>query len=197
MTPLGPISLPGRSIRLEPLAPAHAGDLRAAAGDSQMWRWFPADLSTTEGFDEWLAAALGAAEGGSEIPFAVVDTTSGQAIGSTRYLDISAAHRGVEVGWTWYARPAWGTAANPESKLLLLRHAFEDWGAIRLCLKTDSLNVHSRAAIEKLGARHEGDLRNHRIRRDGTFRHSSHYSILDSEWPGVRLALEERLRILN
>jgi len=108
-------------------------------------------------------------------------------------MDIAPAHKGVEVGWTWYGRDAWGSAVNPESKLLLLGHAFEDWGAIRLYLKTDSLNERSRAAIAKLGAKYEGDLRNHRIRPDGSYRHSSHYSILDSEWPEVKEGLERRV----
>jgi len=112
-------------------------------------------------------------------------------------MDIAPAHKGVEVGWTWYARSAWGGIVNPESKLLLLTHAFEDWGAIRLYLKTDSLNERSRSAITRLGAKHEGDLRNHRIRPDGTYRHSSYYSILDTEWPGVKRALLERVKTFD
>jgi N-acetyltransferase len=112
-------------------------------------------------------------------------------------MDVSVAHRGVEVGWTWYDRSAWGTAVNPEAKLLLLGHAFEAWRAIRLYLKTDSLNERSRAAIQKLGARYEGDLRNHRIRLDGSYRHSSYYSILDTEWPAVKAGLEQRLAELS
>ena len=108
-------------------------------------------------------------------------------------MDVAPAHRGVEVGWTWYRAASWGGPVNPEAKLLLLTHAFETWGAIRLYLKTDSLNVRSRSAILKLGARHEGDLRNHRVRPDGSYRHSSYYSIIDSEWPAVKLGLERRL----
>lgn len=145
----------------------------------------------------WIEEAVGLQRAGSEYAFAVIDRASGSAVGSTRYLDISAQHRGVEVGWTWYSRASWATAINPEAKYLLLSHAFEEWGAIRVCLKTDSLNLRSRAAILKLGGVHEGDLRNHRIRTDGTYRHSSYYSILDSEWPSVKDRLRARLSALR
>ena len=189
---LGPVVLEGRHVRLEPLRPEHAEDLLAAS-DPSIWRWMPVKVGGREDLDRWLAEAVAAEAAGAEYAFAVIDLTSGKAVGSTRYMDISQENRGVEVGWTWYARDRQGTAVNPESKLLLLTHAFEDWGAIRLFLKTDSLNERSRAAILKLGAKYEGDLRNHRIRPDGSYRHSSYYSVLDSEWPAVKRALEERL----
>ena len=190
---LGPVVLEGRHVRLEPLGLDHAEDLMAAAADPLVWRWLPDKVGSRLELDRWLEAALRAQATGAEFPFAVVDLRSGRAVGSTRYMDVSPGHRGVEVGWTWYATDAWGTAVNPEAKLLLLGHAFERWRAIRLYLKTDSLNARSRAAILKLGARYEGDLRNHRIRPDGSYRHSSYYSILDSEWPAVKLGLEQRL----
>ncbi len=190
---LGPTVLEGRAVRLAPLRPEHAADLIAAASDPELWRWFPAALDTPEEMTRWIEAAVAAEAAGSEYPFAVIDRPTGRAIGSTRYLDVAPEHRGVEIGWTWYARGSWGSSVNPECKYLLLRHAFEEWGAIRVCLKTDSLNSRSRAAIARLGGVHEGDLRNHRIRTDGTYRHSSYYSILDSEWPACRLRLEERL----
>ena len=190
---LGPVVLEGRHVRLEPLGLDHAEDLMAAAADPLVWRWLPEKVGSRLELDRWLDAALRAQATGAELPFAVVDLSSGRAVGSTRYMDVSPGHRGVEVGWTWYATDAWGTAVNPEAKLLLLGHAFERWRAIRLYLKTDSLNARSRAAILKLGARYEGDLRNHRIRPDGSYRHSSYYSILDSEWPAVKLGLEQRL----
>jgi RimJ/RimL family protein N-acetyltransferase len=185
--------LEGRWVRLEPLATSHAGDLLEAAADPVIWQWLPERVETREQIEGWIADALRAQEAGSEYPFAVVERESGQAIGSTRFMDVSEGHRGVEVGWTWYRRSDWGGPVNPEAKLLLLTHAFEVWGAIRLYLKTDSLNERSRAAILKLGARYEGDLRNHRIRPDGSYRHSSYYSILDGEWPAVKRVLEERL----
>jgi RimJ/RimL family protein N-acetyltransferase len=189
---LGPVVLEGRHVRLEPLRPEHAEDLLAAS-DPSIWRWMPVKVGGREDLDRWLAEAVAAEAAGAEYPFAVIDLARGKAVGSTRYLDISRENRGVEVGWTWYAREMQGTAVNPESKYLLLTHAFEDWGAIRLFLKTDSLNERSRAAILKLGAKYEGDLRNHRIRPDGSYRHSSYYSVLDSEWPALKRALQERL----
>ena len=190
---LGPVVLEGSYVRLEPLTQAHAGDLVAAGADPELWRWFPSALDSPDSMEKWVDEAIAASAGGTEYPFAVIDKSSGRAIGSTRYLDVSNQHRGVEVGWTWYSRSHWATAMNPESKYLLLGHAFESWRAIRLCLKTDSLNARSRAAILRLGAIHEGELRNHRIRQDGTYRHSSYYSILDTEWPDVKRRLELRL----
>ena len=194
---LGPIILEGPHVRLEPLEERHADDLLEAAGDSAIWRWLPERIESRADLQRWLGDAGRAQATGAEYAFAVVDRGSGRAIGSTRYMDVSVAHRGVEVGWTWYSTAAWGTIINPEAKLLLLTHAFEDWGAIRLCLKTDSLNQRSRAAILKLGASYEGDLRNHRVRPDGSHRHSSYYSILDTEWALVKAGLEERLARFN
>jgi RimJ/RimL family protein N-acetyltransferase len=191
---LGPVVLEGPHVRLEPLERRHGDDLAEAASDPLIWRWLPVHVATRPDLERWIDDALAAAAAGTEYGFAVVDRKTGRAVGSTRFMDITPAHRGVEVGWTWYARSAWGGVVNPESKLLLLTHAFEGWGAIRLYLKTDSLNERSRAAILKLGAKYEGDLRNHRIRPDGSYRHSSYYSILDSEWPEVKLALLERIR---
>jgi RimJ/RimL family protein N-acetyltransferase len=190
---LGPVLLRGSHVRLEPLSQLHAPDLLQAAADPLIWRWLPERVESEADLRRWIDAALAAQAAGSEYPFAVIDQASGRAVGSTRYMDVTRANRGVEVGWTWYRPADWGGPVNPEAKLLLLGHAFEAWGAIRLYLKTDSLNERSRAAILKLGASFEGDLRNHRIRLDGSYRHSSYYSILDSEWPAVRKGLEERL----
>jgi RimJ/RimL family protein N-acetyltransferase len=112
-------------------------------------------------------------------------------------MEVQPRDRGVEIGWTWYAPRCWGTTVNPESKYVLLRHAFEEWGAIRVALKTDVLNVHSQAAIRKLGARFEGVLRQHRIRRDGSYRDTVMFSIVDSEWPHVRERLLSRINVPN
>jgi RimJ/RimL family protein N-acetyltransferase len=190
---LGPVVLEGPDVRLEPLELRHADDLLVAARDPLIWRWLPERIESRADLESWLGDAARAQAAGTEYAFAVVDRGTGRAVGSTRYMDVSVAHRGVEVGWTWYSTDAWGTVVNPEAKLLLLTHAFESWGAIRLYLKTDSLNARSRAAILKLGAIYEGDLRNHRIRLDGSYRHSSYYSILDTEWPAVKADLEQRL----
>ena len=191
---LGQVVLEGTHVRLEPLDRRHADDLAEAASDPLIWRWLPVRVASREDLDQWIDDALTASAAGAEEAFAVVDRKTRRAVGSTRFMDIAPAHKGVEVGWTWYARSAWGGIVNPESKLLLLTHAFEDWGAIRLYLKTDSLNERSRSAITRLGAKHEGDLRNHRIRPDGTYRHSSYYSIVDTEWPAVKRSLQVRVR---
>lgn len=162
------------------------------AANDEIWTWMSARPDSAQAMSEWIKAALQAERHGQEYAFAIFDQT-GRLVGSTRYMDVQAANRGVEIGWTWYARPLWGTKVNPESKYLLLRHAFEDWGAIRVTLKTDLLNVHSQAAIRKLGARFEGILRQHRVRRDGTLRDTVMFSIIDSEWPTVRDRLLERI----
>jgi RimJ/RimL family protein N-acetyltransferase len=194
---LGSVVLEGPHVRLEPLEHRHADDLVEAAADPLIWRWLPVQVASPKDLERWIDDALAAAAAGTEQAFAVVDVPTGRAVGSTRYMDIAPAHKGVEVGWTWYARAAWGGVVNPESKLLLLTHAFEDWGAIRLYLKTDSLNERSRSAIARLGAKYEGDLRNHRIRPDGSYRHSSYYSILDTEWPAVKRSLLERVKAFD
>jgi RimJ/RimL family protein N-acetyltransferase len=119
---------------------------------------------------------------GTECPFTVFTKADNVIVGSTRYMDVRPSQKGLEIGWTWYSSKVWGTAVNPECKFLLLRHAFEDWGAIRVQLKTDNNNVHSQRAISKLGAKFEGRLRNHRLRRDGSYGDSMMYSVTVEEW---------------
>lgn len=197
MRALGPMTLEGRHVRLEPLRRDHAAALVAAAQDEELWTWLAFDLRTLAEVERWMEQAFAAEERGEEHPFAVLDARGGRVIGSTRYMEVQPAHRGAEIGWTWYARDTWGTAVNPEAKYLLLRHAFEDWEAIRVCLKTDARNVHSQNAIRKLGARYEGTLRNHRVRRDGTYRDTMMFSIVADEWPAVKDALERRIAALR
>lgn len=187
-----PITLAGEFVRLEPLDARHLDDLWAVAQDPAIWRWLPLRVENHGDLARWLEASVASGAAGRELPFAVIDAASGRAIGSTRYL-VDEPNRGIEIGWTWYGRSYWAGAVNPEAKLLLLRHAFDSWGAIRVCLKTDSRNERSRGAILRLGAVYEGDLRNHRIRPDGTYRDTSFYSILPAEWPAVRAGLEARL----
>lgn len=141
----------------------------------------------------WIDAALAEQRAGHEHPFAVVLRDGGRVVGSTRYMDVQPQHKATEIGWTWYAPDTWGTVVNAESKYLLLRHAFEEWGAIRVALKTDARNTRSQAAIRKLGAKYEGTLRNHRIRRDGTLRDTMLFSIVRDEWPDVKRGLETRI----
>ncbi len=193
MSDLGPVTLSGKHIRLEPLSRDHAGALLAAAQAPEIWTWMSAQPVTPEAMAAWIAEALEAQDRGLEYPFVVVHLASDRVVGSTRYLDVQAASKGVEIGWTWYAPETWGTVVNPEAKFLLLRHAFEAWGAIRVQLKTDLKNLRSQAAIKKLGAKEEGVLRRHRFRRDGTIRDSVIYSIIREEWPAVKAALEERI----
>lgn len=193
MAPLGPVTLRGRHVRLEPLRPSHAGALREVAQAKEIWTWMSAEPTTASAMEGWITWSLRLQQAGEEYPFTVVRLADERVIGSTRFMDIQAAHRGVEIGWTWYAPNTWGSVINPECKYLLFRHAFETWGAIRVALKTDRLNLHSQAAIKKLGATFEGTLRNHRIRRDGSLRDSVMFSVIASEWPAVKAALEERL----
>lgn len=190
---LGPCVLEGKHVRLEPLRMSHRPRLLAAAQDSD-WSWMSMDARTEEGMVQWIDIALEAQDKGTEFPFTVFRKDDGQILGSTRYMDVRPVQRGVEIGGTWYQSSVWGTVVNPECKLLLLRHAFEDWGAIRVQLKTDSNNVHSQRAILKLGAKFEGRLRNHRIRQDGTPGDSMMYSITSEEWrTSVKQSLSARV----
>lgn len=187
-----PLVLAHPCVRLEPLALEHAGALALAAESTETFRLFsrgPSEISASA-MREFIAYLLGPAQ---TVPFCVIDPASGEPIGITTYLDIKPAHRGVEVGWTWYTPRARGTKVNPAAKLLLLEHAFERLGAIRVCLKTDERNARSRAAILKLGARFEGVLRHTVIMADGFRRSSATYSILEDEWPSVRSGLLARL----
>ena len=193
VTALGPITLSGQFIRLEPLRAMHRDALVEAAQDDRIWTWLPKKVQTAEAMSRYIDAAQAEEAKGTVHAFAVVLQTSSRVVGSTRYAEITPLDRGVEIGWTWYAPDVWGTQVNPEAKNLLMQHAFENWQAIRVFLKTDELNQRSRAAIAKLGAKFEGILRNHRIRPDGSYRGSAFYSVIDSEWPQVRARLLERL----
>jgi N-acetyltransferase len=193
-TPLGPITLTGTHIRLEPMRPEHAAPLLEAGRAPEIWEWMPTRPISAETMGAWLAKALRAESQGREYPFVVIRLRDDRVIGSTRYLDVQEDDRTVEIGWTWYSPDAWGGVVNPEAKYLLMRHAFEDWHAIRVALKTDVKNLHSQAAIKKLGARYEGTLRNQRIRPDGSYRDTVIFSVIESEWPSVKARLEERIR---
>jgi RimJ/RimL family protein N-acetyltransferase len=187
-----PITLAGRYVRLEPLTLAHAADLFAAlAADPTIWRWWRVPPpATREGLEGLIAADLEAQARGAVIVFAQVEAATGRPVGSTSYLNISRPDRGLEIGGTWLGRPWQRTGINTESKYLLLRHAFEDLGAVRVQLKTDLRNLQSQAAIARLGAVREGVLRKHMLVRDGHIRDSVMFSIVESEWPTVKLRLE-------
>jgi RimJ/RimL family protein N-acetyltransferase len=188
-----PVVLEGRVVRLEPLRLDHAQDLAAVACDDEIWRYMPLRTPSSIGdVRAMIEDALSRARDGSEVPFATVVRESGRAIGSTRYIDIRRAHRGLEIGWTWIGREWQRTAVNTECKLLLIEHAFETLGALRVQLKTDARNVRSQRAIERIGAQREGVLRAHMILPDGFVRDSVMYSITSAEWPRVKAALVAR-----
>lgn len=187
------VTLEGGRFRLEPLADTHHAALCAVGLDDDLWRWTPKPVRTPDEMADYIAFALAERAAGRALPFAIIDKATGGAIGSTRFGAIEPAHRRVEIGWTWLARPYHRTAANTEAKYLLLRHAFETLGCIRVELKTDSLNERSRAALRRIGAREEGTLRNHMITASGRIRDTVYYSILEGEWPEVKRLLERRL----
>jgi RimJ/RimL family protein N-acetyltransferase len=188
-----PVTLEGRHVRLEPLGMAHLAGLAEIGLEEDLWRWIPTAVRTTEEMAAYIETALKEQERGISLPFAQVEPATRRAIGSTRYGNIDRTNHRVEIGWTWVGREWQRTAVNTEAKYLLLRHAFETLGCIRVELKTDSLNEKSRAAILRIGAREEGIFRNHMITASGRIRHSVYYSILDSEWPTVKARLETKL----
>ncbi len=189
------MELPAGVIRLEPLATQHAPDLFSVSRDPEIWRYFPdRQPQSVDEMTTWIQQAIAAQQAGTEVPFAIVNRRSGAAMGSTRYLDIQRTHRSVEIGATWLGAPARRTSVNTECKFLLLQHAFEALGALRVCLKTDARNERSQRAILRIGALYEGRLRRSRVLSDGFVRDTLYYSILDSEWPTTKAALESMLR---
>jgi RimJ/RimL family protein N-acetyltransferase len=190
-----PISLRGRFVHLEPLTLAHAPDLFAALTlDPSIWQWFPiAPPTSLADLEALLRTQLDNQAKGVVVLFSQVEPATGRAVGSTTYLNISRHDRGLEIGSTWLGKPWQRTGINTEAKYLLLRHAFEALGTVRVQLKTDRRNLQSQAAIERLGAVREGILRKHMLVRDGFIRDSVLYSIVAEEWPAVRARLEARL----
>jgi RimJ/RimL family protein N-acetyltransferase len=187
LLPSAPLS--GSIVRLEPLTAAHESEIEAASKDPAIWK-HTAFARTAK---DYVAAALVAKETGEQVPFIVRRLADGKVVGMSRLFEIDAHHKRCEIGYTWYIPEEWGTRVNPESKLLLMMHCFENWGAHRVQFKTDHENLRSQAAIAKLGAQKEGVLRAHMIRPDGTQRHSVIYSVTREEWPGVKAGLQARL----
>jgi RimJ/RimL family protein N-acetyltransferase len=185
--------LEGRLIGLEPIREEHREPLRAAAADPVIWAWMQIDGSEPEGFDRWFTHARREAEAEREVPFVTIQREGGAVLGSTRYMTLRPGHRGVEIGNTWLARSAWSTGANVEAKLLMLEHAFERVGAMRVEFKTDARNVESRRALEALPATFEGIFRKHMVIHAG-IRDSAYYAITDDDWPEVKENLERRLQ---
>jgi N-acetyltransferase len=186
--------LEGEIVRLEPLARRHEKELFEAALDERIWRWMPYDAGgSRERFQAWLEDALAASSAGTEAAFATLEAATGELVGSTRYLALRPEHRGLEIGWTWLTPAHWQTGANVEAKLLMLEHAFERLGCLRVEFKTDSRNERSRAALAALPAQFEGIFRKHMLVRGGERRDSAYYSIIDDEWPEVRENLARRI----
>jgi len=180
-------------VRLEPLDLAHLDDLCTVGLDQELWRWIPNRLRNREDMRRYIDTALREQGAGASLPFAVIHRESGRAIGSTRYGNINLPNKRVEIGWTWYAPAFQRTPVNTECKLLLLTHAFEQLGMIRVEFKTDGLNERSRNALSRIGAVQEGIFRKHLICESGRIRDTVYFSILDSEWPEKKRALQSRL----
>ncbi len=190
---LEPVTLEGHAVRLEPLSRDHVDELRDAATAGQQWRLFYTFVPKPDGVLEYVEEALGGLSEGRFLPWVVRELAGGTVIGSTRFHDVVPSIRRVEIGYTWYT-PAWQrTHVNTTCKLLLLEHAFERLRCGVVGFRTDLMNLRSQAAIEALGAKRDGVLRHHGIRRDGSPRDDVMYSILRSEWPSVRKHLETRL----
>lgn len=185
--------LEGGLVVLEPLTAAHGDELWEAAQAPEIWDWLTNIGADRAIFAEFMRVSLQAAEAGSEGVFAVRRRADRRVVGSSRYLNVRPADRVVEIGWTWFNPAAWRTGVNLETKLLLLAHAFETLGCVRVELKTDARNERSRGAMAALPAQFEGVLRKHMIVPGIGQRDSAYYSVIDSEWPAVRANLERRL----
>ncbi len=192
-----PVVLEGSIVRLEPLSLDHLPALVSVGLDADVWRWMPRAVSTPADMRSYVETALAARAAGSEMPFATIERASGSVVGSTRYMAIEPRHRRLEIGNTWLA-PAWQrTAINSEAKLLMLAHAFNVAGALRVEFKTDALNDKSRAALLGIGATEEGTLRRHMLTDGGRQRDSAYFSVIEPEWPSVRRHLERRIARLT
>lgn len=191
---VAPITLKGTHVRLEPLSLDHHAALCEVGLDPELWRWTAADVRSPEDLRRYIQRALQEQREGRSLPFVTLERASWKPVGSTRFGSIETEHRRVEIGWTWIARDWQRTAINTEAKLLMLTHAFDVWGVQRVEFKTNAMNYRSRTAIARLGAKEEGTLRKHMISERGVPRDSVYFSILDTEWAGVRAGLEAKLR---
>lgn len=189
-----PEVLEGSRVKLIPLVMDHAEELWESAKNEDLWQHYTfRRMENFDKFKDFLAGSLKEAETGKGFTFTIIDKATGKMRGGTSFLDIQPASRSLEIGRTWLAKELHGTGFNAECKFLLLRYCFEEMKLIRVFFKTDSNNIRSQKAMEKIGARFEGVLRNHMIRDDGTFRHSAYYSIIEGEWKEVKEKLSEQL----
>lgn len=180
---VAPVTLEGSIIRLVPMERRYAEALFAVAEFQELWSWTgTAPITSLDIMRTYIETALTEQEAGRAVPFVMIDRSTGEVIGSTRFANISAPDRRVEIGWTWIRPDRQRSGANREAKCLMLRHAFDEWGALRVEIKADALNAKSRAAIERLGGTYEGLLRQHMVVKKGRVRDTVYYSILDTEW---------------
>jgi RimJ/RimL family protein N-acetyltransferase len=189
-----PVTLRGSVVALEPMRMDHVDALTRVGLDPELWRWIPSSVSSAEEMRGYVATALDEQRWGVSLPFVIIARGTEQVVGSTRYGNIDLANRRLEIGWTWVTAAHQRTAVNTEAKLLLLTHAFERLQVNRVELKTDALNLKSRAAITRLGAIEEGTLRKHLVTSTGRIRDTVYFSIIDTEWPAVKRRLEAWLQ---
>ena len=189
MSFVSPVTLSARGITLVPLALAHEEGLRAAAADGELWKLRITSVPEPEQTVQYIETALAMRQDGNRFAFAVTDAATGTVLGCSSYHDIVPAVKRLEIGWTWYAKRCQRTHVNTTAKLLLMTHAFETLNCLVVGWRTDNFNFASQAAIERLGARKDGVIRGHALRRDGTIRDTVMYSLRSGEWPEVKAQL--------
>jgi RimJ/RimL family protein N-acetyltransferase len=188
-----PVTLEGRHVRIEPLTREHESEVRSAVADGELWRLWYTSVPAPDRVAAWIDAALDQRARLGAMPLVVRERATGTLVGATRYFNVEAAHRRLEIGHTWYAKRVQRTAVNSECKLLLLTHAFETLDCIAVEFRTNFFNFASREAIARLGAKQDGILRNHQLQEDGTRRDTVVFSIIANEWPAVKRNLRFRL----
>lgn len=189
-----PITLEGNQVLIRPMTLQDKDQLVQAASDGSLWNLWYTSVPTPDKMESYILTALAEQDEKKSLPFIIIRKKDQKIVGTTRYMNIESVIRRLEIGSTWYAKSSQRTGVNTESKYLLLKHAFESLGCLAVELRTHWINHQSRAAIERLGAKLDGVLRNHRIASDGTLRDTVVYSILNSEWPMVKSHLEFKLR---
>lgn len=189
-----PVTLQGRHVRIEPMAEEHLAGLLAAAADGELWKLWYTSVPDPQSMPTWIADALEQRRQSGAMPFVIRRLDTAEVVGATRYFNVAAANRRLEIGHTFYGRSVQRTAINTEAKLLLLAHAFEKLDCVGVELRTHFMNHASRRAIERIGAKLDGVLRSHQVMPDGSLRDTCVYSIISHEWPAVRNNLAFRLQ---
>lgn len=190
---LEPVTLEGKVVRLEPMTADHCAALSEVGLDPAIWRFTIVNPRTPGDMRDYMESGLATFRDGTGLPFVTIARESGRVVGSTRFGNYDPANHRIEIGWTWLAKPWQRTAINTEAKYLMLSHAFERLGCVRVELKTDVLNEASRQAMLRIGAKEEGILRKHTLLWTGRYRDTIYYSVLDDEWPAVKSRLEKLL----